>query len=107
MMLTAEIKRSRREVLRVNLIFSFLCGKKNAYSFIKLYQNWHLSYKGILVHLCIQQSNMHKLLLYTIFFVLAVAANAQKEPLFTLLNEKQTGINFTNSIKEDDSLNVF
>ncbi len=29
-----------------------------------------------------------------------------KEPLFTLLNPKQTGVSFINNIKEDDSLNV-
>ncbi|HVS97153.1 MAG TPA: hypothetical protein VHE54_11750 [Puia sp.] len=36
-------------------------------------------------------------------------ARAQKSDtaLFSLLNEKQTGISFSNNIREDDSLNVF
>ncbi len=42
-------------------------------------------------------------------YLLIFAAAAQKQPaapLFTLMNEKQTGISFINTIKEDDSLNV-
>ena len=41
--------------------------------------------------------------------LLVLTATAQKQPaapLFTLMNEKQTGISFLNTIKEDDSLNV-
>jgi hypothetical protein len=31
----------------------------------------------------------------------------QKEPLFTLMNDRQTGIHYLNKIEEDDSLNIF
>src|ERR1700761_4250917 len=32
---------------------------------------------------------------------------AQDKPLFTLMDNKQTGINYLNKIEEDDSLNIF
>jgi enediyne biosynthesis protein E4 len=48
-----------------------------------------------------------KLLLLTILCVLPVLLPAQQTPLFSLLNEKQTGLSFLNKIVEDDSLNIF
>jgi hypothetical protein len=50
---------------------------------------------------------MRKLLLHIIFVTATVVVHAQTKPLFSLLDSKQTGINFSNTIKEDDSLNVF
>src|SRR4051812_9271580 len=44
-----------------------------------------------------------------LFFLLLTAAKAQKpggSTLFTLMNSKQTGVNFLNTIKENDSINV-
>src|ERR1700712_5689157 len=41
-----------------------------------------------------------------LFLVCAVAAQKPASTLFTLMNEKQTGVSFLNMIKEDDSLNV-
>src|SRR6185312_114619 len=38
---------------------------------------------------------------------LRLAAQRPDTTLFTLLGEKQTGISFSNNIREDDSLNVF
>ena len=44
-------------------------------------------------------------LILSCFFFLII--HAQKEnPLFSLMDAKQTGINFSNNIHEDDSLNV-
>ena len=48
-----------------------------------------------------------KLLLITLLSLLPVLLAAQQTPLFTLLNEKQTGVSFLNKIIEDDSLNIF
>ena len=41
-------------------------------------------------------------------FILSISTNAfsQSKPLFTLLPPKQTGINFSNEIKEDEAQNV-
>jgi len=44
-----------------------------------------------------------------LLYLLVLTAGAQKQQkaaLFTLMNEKQTGVSFLNMIKEDDSLNV-
>ena len=44
-----------------------------------------------------------------LFCLLLITAKAQKPPaaaLFTLMNSKQTGVSFLNTIKENDSLNV-
>ncbi len=51
---------------------------------------------------------MMKFQLIILFYFIFFNLYAQKEnnPLFSLLNSKQTGINFTNNIYEDDSLNV-
>ena len=52
---------------------------------------------------------MPKIVLTILFLSLLFQLQAQNgsNPLFSLLNEKQTGISFTNTIKENDSLNVF
>lgn len=48
-----------------------------------------------------------------LFFILVFAGGRflafgqGKEPLFTLLNETKTGVQFTNKVREDDSLHVF
>src|SRR5687767_34537 len=50
-----------------------------------------------------------------VFFILMFAFSGfslrawgqAKEPLFTLLNEKSTGVKFVNAVREDDSLHVF
>src|SRR5256885_1908796 len=49
-----------------------------------------------------------KFLATIIFFLVAFNVHSQKEklPLFSLMNPKQTGILFSNNIKEDDSVNV-
>jgi hypothetical protein len=54
-------------------------------------------------------SGWPKALFTSVLYLFILAATAQKKPagpLFTLMNEKQTGISFLNMIKEDDSLNV-
>src|SRR5437868_4067029 len=54
-------------------------------------------------------NKMRKKLLFTILVLLACRhARTQPpgKPLFTKMDEKQTGISFLNTIKEDDSLNV-
>ncbi|HEX3934237.1 MAG TPA: VCBS repeat-containing protein, partial [Puia sp.] len=49
-----------------------------------------------------------KQLCYILACLFPVLLHAQgRTPLFTLMNEKQTGINYLNKIEEDDSLNVF
>ena len=48
----------------------------------------------------------HGLLIVNCLLPLLLCAQGQP-PLFTLMNEKQTGISFLNTIQEDDSLNVF
>src|SRR5215203_59885 len=40
-------------------------------------------------------------------FVPAFAQQKMKGPLFTLLDPKKTGVKFTNTVREDDSLHVF
>ena len=50
-----------------------------------------------------------KIIASSLFFLLILALKAQKQragSLFTLMNEKQTGVSFLNMIKENDSLNV-
>ena len=42
-----------------------------------------------------------------IIIVCLSAVRMHAQPLFTLMNEKQTGVSFLNKIEEDDSLNVF
>ncbi len=52
---------------------------------------------------------MQKLVILIVFLGVLFRLHAQSKDrlLFSLLNEKQTGISFTNTITEDDSLNVF
>src|SRR5215831_16167557 len=51
---------------------------------------------------------MKKLLLISscCFFSFFIKAQNTKLPLFSLLDSKQTGVDFSNNIHEDDSLNV-
>ena len=49
----------------------------------------------------------HLFVILTCLGVLSSAAQNRDTTLFSLLNEKQTGISFSNNIREDDSLNVF
>ena len=51
--------------------------------------------------------NILQLLLFNWLLYACAPVNAQtKKPLFSLLDEKQTGVSFLNMITEDDSLNV-
>ncbi len=44
---------------------------------------------------------------FALMGALPAAFSQEKEPLFTLLNEKNTGVRFINTVREDDSLHVF
>lgn len=46
------------------------------------------------------------LVLLVVFSLPVMAQKTKTNPLFTLLSEKQTGVNYLNNITEDDSLNV-
>jgi enediyne biosynthesis protein E4 len=50
---------------------------------------------------------MKKLLVFLSFSLLLAACNNKEKHLFTLLDSKQTGIDFKNTITESDSLNIF
>jgi enediyne biosynthesis protein E4 len=50
---------------------------------------------------------MNKQLFYLAFATLFMACNSSEKHLFTLLDSKQTGIDFQNTITESDSLNIF
>jgi len=56
-----------------------------------------------------KQLDLKKIGCSLLLYLLVLTAGAQKQQkaaLFTLMNEKQTGVSFLNMIKEDDSLNV-
>jgi enediyne biosynthesis protein E4 len=50
---------------------------------------------------------MNKLFTYLVVATLFVGCNKSEKHLFTLLDSKQTGIDFQNTITESDSLNIF
>jgi enediyne biosynthesis protein E4 len=50
---------------------------------------------------------MNKLFIFLFFATLCIACNSPEKHLFTLLDSKQTGIDFQNTITESDSLNIF
>jgi enediyne biosynthesis protein E4 len=50
---------------------------------------------------------MKKLLVFFAFSTLLIACNSNEKHLFKLLDSKQTGIDFQNTITESDSMNIF